>query len=333
MHLFRLLVALLIWGGSLSAQEERIPVENWPPQQNPEEMAAGFDPLRLVTERPVSTSPLRISNNSTLHSLFGILPLESATPLEEGRVELGLFEDVSSASLEIINSEFLFRYDAVLLESNLEVRAGMEDGWEFHAGLDISNLLEQDDDIVLIHNGTVLINAGQRGLALGDLRLGMKKSLFEFGEKGNAGFVIGSKIPLSRSNNDLLTSGGVDFAASLLASQDMGGLTLHVNLGAIVPGDVEVFEEDVDTTNALTFGVGAVIPFETWGVLALQLQAHQSLFHDSDDSLGILDENVATAHAGIRARIGSYFLELSLGSGLTDTSSDSVITLSFLFPL
>lgn len=331
--------ALTIWlaaaaQGSppLQEEQEKIPVERGPSVEDLERLRPGFDPLHLVRQRPLSRAPMRVSSNNLLHALFGFLPLESAETLEEGRLDVGLFEDISSGSLEIITADWFFRYDATLLESNLVARAGFAGDWELVAGIDVSNLLENDGDIILARQGQLLIRQGDRGMAVGDFRLSGKKRLFSVGEHGSAGAIVGLKIPVSRGETDLLTSGGVDLAVGLLFTQDLGALTLHVNVGAIVPGDIELFDGEVETGNALTFGAAAVYEFAPWGALTGQLQGHQSVFQDSLDSIAILDELVVTGHLGGKFRIGSYFLDASVGTGFTDQSSDTIFTISFTMP-
>src|SRR5205807_1806784 len=121
--------------------------------------------------------------------------------------------------------------------------------------------------------------------------------------------VVGTKIPLSRSRQDLLSSGGVDVAAGVVWTEEVAPFTFHVNLGAIIPGKVQVFEESVDTRNAITFGAAAVYTFAEWGALIAQVQGNQSVFKNSNDSIAILNKMVFTGHLGGRFRIGSYFLE------------------------
>ncbi|HYE98106.1 MAG TPA: DUF3187 family protein, partial [Planctomycetota bacterium] len=164
-------------------------------------------------------------------------------------------------------------------------------------------------------------------------RLWSKKRLFGTGEKGAISILVGGKIPLSRSKEDLLTSGAVDFAASLLWTEDFGPVAFHASVGAILPGDVKVFEEDVDTRNALTFGLGAAVKFAEWGVLVAQVQGSQSVFEDSADSISIFDEMPMSAHGGGRFRIGSYVLEAGVGTGLTDQSADLILQFSLTLPL
>ena len=144
---------------------------------------------------------------------------------------------------------------------------------------------------------------------------------------------MGTKIPASRSHSDLLSSGGVDVAASLVWTEDVAPFTFHVNLGALIPGKVQVFDENVDTRNAVTFGAAAVYTFTEWGSLVAQVQGNQSVFKDSNSSIAVLNKMVVSAHLGGRFRIGSYFVEASVGTGLTDQSADLVIQISLSLPL
>ncbi|MBI2930418.1 MAG: hypothetical protein HYY16_02100 [Planctomycetes bacterium] len=314
-------------------QEDKLPVEKWPPDDGPDELRPGWDLFHLVPQQPLPRSPFRISSNNLLHAMFGFLPMESAHIMEEGRMDVVLNEDISYGKLQVVTPDIFFRYDAMLLETNFELRAGLYDDWEVHFGVDMSNLLEENDDIILTHTGGLLIQEGDRTTTLGDFRLAVKRHLFSLGSDGECALIAGTKIPLSRSKQDLLTSGGVDFAANLLYTQMLGPLAFHVNVGAIIPGDIQTFESDVDTRNALAFGVGMTFQFADWGLLALQFQGNQSVFGDSDSSIAPLDDAVLSVHGGTRLRLGSYFLELSAGSGLNDRSSDWIVTTAFVVPL
>lgn len=320
-------------GPDADPNEPRITVEQWPPQEDLRELEPGFDPLHPVPPRPLDRTPLRISSNNLLHGLFGLLTLESAETIEEGRFDVGVYEDFSSGKLDVVNPDYFFRYEASLLETNLVARVGFYNDWELIGGLDVSNLLEETDDIILARRGKIIIAEGSRSTAVGDLRLAAKKRLLSIGAHGSAGVVLGVKIPISRSNEDLLSSGAVDLAGSLLFTQDLGPFTFHLNAGAIIPGDIQLFEEEVETRNAVTFGLAAVYAFAPWGTLHAQVQGNQSVFEDSSDSIAILDETVLTAHVGTKLRVGSYFLDLSIGSGFNDRSSDRILTIGFGLPL
>jgi hypothetical protein len=140
--------------------------------------------------------------------------------------------------------------------------------------------------------------------------------------------VLGVKIPVSRSKEDLLTSGGVDFAAALLFTYELGPFVVHVNVGAILPGDIQVFEEDVEARSALTFGFSAACRVAEWAVLVLQVQGHQSMFRSGGDTIRNMDDLVLSIHGGARIRVGSYFVDGSIGTGVGDEASDLVFTLA-----
>ncbi len=315
-----------------SVQEDPIPVERRPQEQDLERMRPGFDPLHVVPPRPLDGGPLRVSSNSLFHNLFGFLPLEPAGTIEEGRLDVEIRQDYSTGEIEVLTPDYLFRYDATLMETNLVARLGLAGDWEAAVAIDVSNLLENEGDIILTRQGRLLVGEGNRGTGVGDLRLSTKKRLFSLGGEGALGAILGLKIPLSSGEENLLSSGGVDLAASLLYSHELGPLSLHLNLGAIVPGDIESFEEDVETRNAFTFGVAASYGFAPWGALVGQIQGNQSVFTDSLSSIAVLDETVITGHVGGRIRAGSWFLEASLGSGFNDQSSDTIFTLSLSLP-
>jgi hypothetical protein len=276
---------------------------------------------------------MRISSNNIFHSLFGFLPVESAETLEEGRVNVGLEMQTSSGKLDVSTADYFFHYDATLVETALAARVGISGDWDAGLRVDVSNLLEDSGDIILIRQGKTLVRQGTRGTSVGDVNVWTKKRILSTGEQGALSILIGSKVPVSRSHDDLLTSGGVDVGASVLWTEELAPFAFHVNLGVLIPGKVQVFEERVDTRNALAFGAAVSYTFADWGLILAQVQGNQSVFKDSNDSIAILNKTVATAHVGGRFRIGSYFLEASVGFGLTDQSSDLVILASLSLPL
>jgi|GEM_PF-3223558 len=295
-----------------------------------------FSVLHLVPPKPLYRSPARISSNNLLQALFGFLPLESARTLEEWRLDVGVTEDISSGSLDVVTDEYFFHYDATLFETNIELRLGLPAGFEARLGLDISELFQGDDKIILERNpGLFLVEPGERGFGTGDLKLSLKKSIWTFqGQEssGGIGLVAGIKIPVPTDQEDLLTSSGVDFAASVLYTHEVGPFSFHLNLGLILAGSARVFGEDVETRPALTFGAAVAYQFAEWGLALIQIQGNQSVFSGSADSVSILDDWVATVHLGGRFRIGSYFLEPSIGTGLGDRSSGFVATVGFVVP-
>lgn len=311
---------------------ERIPVEKIEPRQDLETQRPGGDLFHLVPQRPLPRTPLSASSESFLHALFGFLPLESALPLEDGRIDVALRESVSSGRLAITTTDYFFRYDALLAETAFDVRFGLGDAWEFRACLDVSNLLEDEGDIVLARRGVALLAEADRSTGLGDLRLGVKRSLLVLDSEFILTAQAGVKLPLGREE-DLLTSGGVDVGAALVATQWIGDLAIHLQAGFLWPGEPRVFEEHVEVRPAFTLGLALTYPFATWGLLAIQAQGHQSVFTGSDDSLPILDEAVVAVYGGARFRIGSYFLELGGGGGVGDQSSERIFSLSLVVPL
>jgi hypothetical protein len=332
---------MMLWLSSLALalaaaqnpQDEGRPPVQLPPREDVDSMRPGFDPLHPVPQRPLGATPLRLSSNNLFHALFGFLPLESAETLEEGRFEIGLQEQISTGQLDVASSDYFFHYDATRAETSLILRLGIYADWEVGAKVDVSNLLEDEGDIILVRQGRVLVREGTRGTALGNFGLWTKKRLLSTGEQGAVSLLVGTKIPASQSKTDLLSSGGVDVAANLVWTEEFAPFTLHVNVGGMVAGKVRVFEEDVETRPVFTYGAAAVYTFAEWGALVGQIQGNQSVFKDSHDSIAILDKMVVTAHLGGRFRIGSYFLEVSAGTGLTDQSADLMIQVSLSLPL
>src|ERR1043165_5011560 len=145
----------------------RAPVK-LPPQQDVDTMKPGFDPLHPAPQRPLSPPPLRLSSDTLFHALFGFLPLEGAETLDEGRFEIGLYEQLSSGKLDITTTDYFFHYDATRFESTLVARLGLYGDWDVAAKVDVSNLLENQGDIILIRQGRSLVEQGTRGTSVGN---------------------------------------------------------------------------------------------------------------------------------------------------------------------
>jgi len=301
-------------------------------QETPDPNGPGLHPPRAIESRELGSAPARISSNHLLHSLFGILPMESALPLLPWRIEAGIWQDISSGKLDVVDDEYFFHYDATLLETNFEFRLGLPAGFEATIGFDLSDLLQDDGKIILERNpGDFLIEPGERGVGLGDVRFRLKKSILS-NESRAFGIVAGVKIPVSTDREDLLTSEGVDIAASALFTQRWGPVTVHVNFGGVLPGRARVFGEEVETQPSVFFGASLVWKFEQWGAAILQFQGNQSVFQGSFDSVRILEDFVASVHLGGRFRIAGSFLEPTIGMGLTGRSSDFVATVGIVVP-
>jgi hypothetical protein len=149
---------------SMCAQDDGIPVQDEPSRQRIEDLESGVDFLHLVPQRPLPDVPLTIGSNHLFHALFGFLPMESAETLEEDRWMVSIREDLSSGSFEHTSPDQFLRYDALLVETTLEVRAGFFGDWEARLAVDVSNLLEENDqDIILAQDGELLVDEGSSG--------------------------------------------------------------------------------------------------------------------------------------------------------------------------
>ncbi len=83
--------------------------------------------------------------------------------------------------------------------------------------------------------------------------------------------------------------------------------------------------------NPIFFGASAAIKLHEDWVLIAQVQGHQSTFDDEMESVGLLEGLLTSFHTGVRWRVGSYFIDMSVGTGGGDLPSDWIYTLGFDF--
>lgn len=310
------------------AQEARS-IDPLPFASDPEEQRRGANLLHLSEVYRIPVDPLRVHNNHQLHGIFYLPPMEGAETLDEGTFAFRFGIDLSNGSARDVNSRFFYNYKGTLYQTDLQGRYGLGEGAEVGMTLDISEVFGASQRIVLARDGKELVREGDRGLAVGDAVFALKKRLtWEEGDPGGLSAALSVKIPLDRDRDNLVTSSEVDTSVQFIYSHSFGDVTAHLNAGFMIPGRDKVFLEDVSLRDPILLGIGlAWKASPDWVVLA-QWQGHQSVFEDRRRSVEILDENLFSMHGGVRTRVGSYFLESSVGGGLGGHTSGFIFTLS-----
>lgn len=299
--------------------------------KDPQEIKPQHSILHLVPQRPINLSPLKLSYNSNLNSLFGFSPMEEARTIQEGTWDTSYFMDISTISIRESTSRFFLNYKVTLTEHKFTFRYGIEDGWEGIVSINGGELFETSGDAVLVRDGKAVIKAGSRGTGLGDLALGVKKSILNVGSDGHLAAIALIKVPISFDKNDLITSVGVDTNYMLAFTQNMNNLTVHANLGILVPGEADVFDQPVNLTTPLFAGISALLKISDDIIFVGQAQANQSVFSTKKDSVEILEGMTGTVTGGLRFRLGSYMIEAALGSGFNKESTKMLFAIGFQF--
>lgn len=280
-------------------------------------------------------APFAAPRDSFLYAALDVPRLESAWSLARGDV----FARLSSRRTASWGSD---RIDGVRSRFNgtfrelvaAEVRWAALDGLELAASASFGGW-DEDQDVFFLFNGAdvpivrdeagaidEMSGASKRHDNLVEVVLGAKVVLVESVGHDAALSVAGSvRVPVAR-DRDLSHSGTYDLAATLLATQGFGALTLHANLGVGVPvGRQTLFErfERVRLDPFVHGGLGVNWRLADWLAAIAQFEANTSAFGD----VRFLDGPVATVFGGLRAMWGRFVLEFGGGTGLLrETSYD-----------
>lgn len=296
---------------------------------DPQQDEHGSNLLYLGEVSKLPLDPLRVHNNHQLHNLFYIPPMEGAETLEAGTWALRLGLDMSNGSGREVDARFFYNYKGTMFQTDWQARYGLGEGTEVGAVFDFSELFGSSEKTVVARDGKELVREGSRAAGIGDIVFSLKKRLiWEEGSPEGLSVTVALKVPVDNTRNDLLTSGEIDTAVQAAYSHKLGDVLAHVDFGFVIPGRDKVFLEDVTLRDPFTIGAGMAWPVDPQWVVLGQIQGHQSVFDQSQRSLSILDDNLFSIHGGARTRIGSYFLESSLGKGIGSHASSSIFTLS-----
>lgn len=277
---------------------------------------------------PILMAPLRTGGNNLFHSLILIPPLESAERIATGKGYLQSGLDYATGNFTKDKSDWLFDYDANLIEAFVDFRYSFSKRSEVKLSLTGGVLAEDERELRLLKNNTGYL-AGERHLGLSDLLLGIKFHLMESsGQEEEFPYTsalgIWLKKPLADKEN-VLSSGGTDLAIAYIETDKIDvDLYVHTQIGYTFVGEENVFREDVEISDTLFYGVGVSQYFENL-VLVGQIQGNLNAFEE----IKALNKHPLSVQGGFRySKDGRFFTEGSIGFGLNDESADFTMMLS-----
>jgi hypothetical protein len=280
----------------------------------------------------VLNSPLPVPRLSFFHAALEVPPLDTASTLSPGafylRAESSHARSVDRQTIDGVESRFDGLYhDWVAFKLAAGVLPRLEAftrvalaGWD--ETLDKFTLLDSNGDAIVENEAGVVLmeSASNRHDNVSDVVAGAKVQLARVDEIGfDFALAASVKIPVSRPT-DLTNAGTTDLNFTLLATRDLGPVTVHLNLGGGIPfGNQNLFVDSANVDlNAFIHG-GAAIAWPVLENLTLvaQLEANTTAFRDVE----FLDGPPVTVLGGLRQRFGRFFLEAGGGTGLTPHAS------------
>ncbi len=299
----------------------------WAGEEVPE-APPGASPARgVLLDAPFSA--LRLS---FFHAALEVPPIETARTLPPGSLFVQIDSSHARSRKTADENGIGNLFDGIFHEwAALDVMAGLLprleggvrialSGWDeekdkFFLFDDAGNPIVSDETLVITGSGS-----SQRHDNVSDIVLKLKGLLLEqedsFLDLGLLGSV---KFPIARER-DLTNAGTFDLNIALLASKDLGPVTVHINAGGGFPiGENNLFVDSADIDLNPFFHGGFGI---TWRALEstsvlLQLEGNTSGFKEVD----FLDEGPLTIFGGVRQAFGDFFVEGGAGAGLLRDSS------------
>ncbi len=199
--------------------------------------------------------------------------------------------------------------EANTVRLSLDIRGGLWDCVEVGA---LATALHYDDlSLVVARNRQSLLPGNEIVPGLGDTELFARVKILQNPDK-----ITGLSAALrakfnTGSDEDLLSTGSMDYGVNLLYSRKWRRVTLHANAGYVMPGDMKSLEDTIDLSGFFTWGIGAAVPtFQKRVSWLLQVQGHSSPF---DTGIGDLDDHVIFGVAGAR----TYWNRFTFEAGLT----------------
>ncbi len=303
--------------------------------------------LHPLIAKGTSAGPLQVKN------LYPIVLHTDQPYLEKAAMENSMSYSLSHSStytvqesgrwlinLDMEITELNFRYKRIIrdfAELNLDipvliVGSGFMDGFlgDYHDafGLDDYGRSRRPDNDFLyeVRRDGDLIIKGESGVALGDVRIAVKKSLI------NSDTLILSikgdiEIPLSDAKKGY-SNGSLDAGISVLIDKPVSDrVVTYWNLGAIFPGDIKG-HETLALNNYMFGGAAVDIKLKENLSFILQLQGQTDIYPETD--LIAVDRNAYLLAVGGRYYRGKKSLEFSLTEDTsTSGAPDFILNLTY----
>ncbi|MBI5360032.1 MAG: DUF3187 family protein [Planctomycetes bacterium] len=271
------------------------------------------------------SSPMETSRNNMFHSTLNVPPMQGARTLPESHLVLMSGMEISQNNFSRYGSGGKNIYNARLYEWFMEANYGITHEFELTTKATIGFLSEIDKDVLIWQDNLQIVPEGQRSIGPSDLYVGMKWEPSRFrGEDEFSGLAIASsfKVPMA-ADEDMLTSGTVDWNINFIGSKRFDRLIFHGNLGyTFLFRGQSIFAKQINFNDFVTFGFAGVYMISDNMSLIAQIEGNTSAFANDID---VLNSAVTTLTAGLKYRLREdWLLQMGLGVGLGNQSSDFI---------
>ncbi|MBI2933736.1 MAG: hypothetical protein HYY16_18995 [Planctomycetes bacterium] len=266
-----------------------------------------------------AVAPYRHLRAGAWQSLMGTPPFEEALVMPQGFWRARGWMELLTADFTDVGGGGTSRWFTSSHQEVFEVDYSLTDTLMTGLRISAGELFEEEGQLLRVfQDGRQIVRSAQRDVDL-DTLTARAKYAADWG-LCDAGILVEVKIPLA-DESSMLSAQTIDFGVVGLVTKQMGSVTLHGNLGLVIPtGDPEVFQTGYDEVNSyLTGAVGLAWAMSDWLNLGVQLEGNSSAFLD----IAVLDEPVLTMTGRGHIRLTDrMFLAGSLGRGVTELSGD-----------
>lgn len=267
----------------------------------PPEFQLPFDEFRML-------SPLRLRDLTGFYSLIMSHPMEGAGFLSHTHLSFDGSVDYVPYKIKGRSSDWFADMEASTIRISLDIRGGLWDRAE--VGVLATALHYEDLSLVVARNRQSLLPGNKIASGLGDTEFFARVKILQSPDK-ISGLTAALRAKFNTGNDeDLLSTGSMDYGVNLLYSRKWRRVTLHANAGYVLPGDVESLEDTIALSGFFTWGFGAAVPtFRKRVTWLMQVQGHSSPF---DTGIDDLDQHTIFGVVGARTYWNRFTFEAAL---------------------
>ncbi len=259
------------------------------------------------------SAPLFTARSNGLHYLVLVPPFDGTDVVPVRRQSWELLADFANGKFERDAGGTATLIDGTYSEFDLRWRYGLIENLEARAWVSVGG---RNGDLRISTLNRTRVPEGTSDLGLGDLVVGTKYAAFRSVDGlSAASFATHIKFPTG-DQNELLSTGGVDLAATAAGSQVLGPLLFQADVSVVLTGKERILKEHIVLDEVFAAAAGVSVPFKGWALLA-HVESNTSAFGE----LGALRDTPTSAHLGFRWGKNGRTLEGGLGWGITDAAS------------
>ena len=272
-----------------------------------------------------NTGPLSLRNNGFLSPLYLNLKMEEARTLDKGKFNLSLSSTFVSGDYKGISSGSIWQVDsdAEFVRTVLSLSYGFTERLE--TGIEIP-FVGWDGNLGVRHQGTNWFQKKNIDSGLSDIIVNLK---YAWLKEGNSPWGLSSNFLVKTPSGDkgnYLGDGETEYGFNNILSYYAQKFNLHLNLGYTFLGDVDCFDEKVKLDDILFYGLALNIPLPKNFALVTQVYGNQRPFPKT--GIDVLNNEPLEIASGIKWERNDFELQLAGATGLSDSSPDSVVSLS-----